>query len=63
MPDVFQNPSIAMYVAMIVSLAVWITLFVYIWRLDQRTKEMSKKLAQAPTTEAKAPRSTLETRS
>jgi CcmD family protein len=64
MPDVFQNPSVAMYVALIVTLAVWITLFIYIWRLDQRTTEIRKKLSQQePSNEKKAPRTTLETRS
>lgn len=62
MGDFLSNPSVAIYTAMAVALVVWVAIFVYLWRLDGQTRELQRKIEQAPREEASAPRATLETR-
>lgn len=40
--------GVAIYVAMAVALAVWIGLFVYLWRLDAQAQALKKLLQQEP---------------
>mgnify|MGYP001073572869 CR=1 FL=1 len=62
MPDFLANNSVALYVSMLVALAVWVSIFLYLWRLDARVRELNKKLDQAPRASQAAPRATIETR-
>jgi CcmD family protein len=41
--------GIAIYVAMAVALSVWITLFIYLWRIDAQARELKRRLDQQPT--------------
>lgn len=62
MGDFLSNPSVAIYTAMAVALVVWLTIFVYLWRLDAQARELTRKIEQAPREEAAVPHATLETR-
>lgn len=62
MPDFLANNSVALYVSMLVALSVWVSIFLYIWRLDARVRELNKKLEQAPRANQVAPRATIEAR-
>jgi CcmD family protein len=62
MPNFLLEPGIAIYAAMAVALAVWLGIFVFLWRLDKQARELRRKLDAAPRPEAPPPRATLETR-
>ena len=62
MPDFLQNEAVGIYVSLAVALAVWIGIFAFLWRLDRQTRELRRRLEQAPRAEQPAPRATLETR-
>lgn len=53
--------GMAIYVAMAVALAVWIGIFVYLWRIDAQARELRRKLDRLPTGEQhEAPTATLQ---
>jgi CcmD family protein len=56
------DPAIAIYMALAVALAVWLGVFVFLWRVDQATRELRRRLDHEAPPEATAPRATLETR-
>lgn len=56
------DPAVAIYMALAVALAVWIGIFVFLWRVDQATRELRRMLDEQAPPEAAAPRATLETR-
>jgi CcmD family protein len=60
MPNFLLDPGFAIYAALAVALAVWIGIFAFLWRLDRQTRELRRRLDQAPRAEAPAPRATLE---
>ena len=62
MPDFLQNEAVGIYVALVVALVVWLGIFAFLWRLDRQTRELRRRLEQAPSAEQAAPRATLETR-
>lgn len=43
--------NVAMYVATAVALAVWIGIFVYLWRIDAQARELRRRLDQQPARE------------
>lgn len=52
--------GVAIYVAMAVALAVWIGIFVYLWRIDAHARELRRRLERLPTPEhAPQPTATL----
>jgi CcmD family protein len=54
----------AMYVALAVALAVWVGIFIYLWRLDGQASELRRQLEQYDEREpAAAPSATLQARS
>ncbi|HMO56540.1 MAG TPA: CcmD family protein [Roseiflexaceae bacterium] len=58
------EPGIAIYMAMLVALAVWMGIFVFLWRLDRQAREIRRRLdQQADPIEPVAPRIVIETRS
>ena len=63
MPNFLLDPGFAIYAALAVALVVWIGIFAFLWRIDRQTRELRRKLDQAPRAEAPAPRATLEKRS
>lgn len=44
MPDVINNPALAMYVAAAVALVVMLGFLIYLWRLDARVRELRRIL-------------------
>jgi hypothetical protein len=57
------DPAIAIYIALAAALAVWIGIFIFLWRVDQLAQELRRKLDQAPASDQPAaPRATLESR-
>ncbi|WP_029215288.1 CcmD family protein [Kallotenue papyrolyticum] len=44
MPDVINNPALAMYVAAAVALVVMLGFLIYLWRLDARVRELRRAL-------------------
>jgi hypothetical protein len=59
-----NEPTVAIYVAMAVALAVWGGLFVYLWRLDALARNLRRRVERQPEQEQHAtPRATLERRS
>jgi CcmD family protein len=63
MPNFLLDAGFAIYAALAVALVVWIGIFIFLWRLDRQTRELRRRLEQAPPAEAPAPRATLEVRS
>jgi CcmD family protein len=58
--SIVLEAGIAIYVALAVALAVWIGLFVYLWRLDAQARDLRRRLDNQPATEtAAAPSATL----
>ena len=57
------DPAVAIYVALAVALVVWLGVFAFLWRVDQATRELRRRLdeEQAPPAAA-VPRATLEPR-
>jgi CcmD family protein len=62
MPDFLQNQVVGIYVALLVALVVWLGIFAFLWRLDRQTRELRRRLEQAPQADQLAPRATIETR-
>ena len=62
MPNFLLDPGFAIYAALAVALVVWIGIFAFLWRVDRQTRELRRRLDQAPRAEAPAPRATLEVR-
>jgi CcmD family protein len=62
MPDFLQNQVVGIYVALLVALVVWLGIFAFLWRLDRQTRELRRRLEQAPQADQPAPRATIETR-
>lgn len=62
--DWLFEASAALYVALFVTLLLWIGLFVYLWRVDQRSQEIQRHIDSLPAVDQKvpAPRTTLEVR-
>lgn len=60
-----MNTSITIYVVLAVALAVWISLFIYLWRLDALAHELRRRLDRQHTYEEapSEPKATLERRS
>ena len=57
------DPGVAIYVAMIVALVVWLAVFVFLMRVDAQARELRKKLDQLPAREQPStPKATLEVR-
>ncbi|GAB4216148.1 MAG: hypothetical protein OHK0022_56930 [Roseiflexaceae bacterium] len=51
------------YVALAVTLVVWLGIFALLWRLDRQARELRRRLEETPRTEQQAsPRVTLEAR-
>jgi|GEM_PF-3496339 len=44
MPDIINNPAVALYIATAVALVVMIGFFVYLWGMDRRVKELRRML-------------------
>lgn len=58
------EPAFAIYMALAVALAVWIGIFIFIWRVDQQTRELRRRMDQQQSVEQPAaPRATVEKRS
>ena len=62
MPDFLQNQVVGIYAAMVVALVVWLGIFAFLWRLDRQTRELRRRLEQAPHAEQPAPQVTIEAR-
>jgi CcmD family protein len=62
MPNFLLEPGFAIYATLAVTLVVWIGIFAFLWRVDRQTRELRRRLDQAPRPEAPAPRATLEVR-
>ena len=62
MSNFLLEPGVAIYVALAVSLVVWIGVFAFLWRIDRQARELRRQLDQRPRAEAPAPRATLEAR-
>ena len=62
MPDFLQNEVVGIYVSLAVALAVWLGIFVFLWRLDRQARELRQRLDQTPRAEQPAPRATIESR-
>jgi CcmD family protein len=59
------EPGIAIYLAMAVALAVWIGIFVFLWRIDRQAREIRQRLDADPArgdTAPAAPTVTIERR-
>jgi CcmD family protein len=56
------DPAVAIYLAAAVALVVWLGVFAFLWRIDQATRELRRKLDEETPPAAVAPRATLETR-
>jgi CcmD family protein len=54
------DPGVAIYTAMAVALAVWLGIFAFIWRVDQQTRELRRRLDQPQAERPEAPRTTVE---
>jgi CcmD family protein len=60
--SVILEAGVAIYVALGVALAVWVGIFVYLWRLDAQAQELRRKLDRQPDTATPpAPTATLRT--
>lgn len=58
------DPALAIYIAMVVALVVWVGVFIFLMRVDAQARDLRKKLDQLPATERRsAPQASLETRS
>ena len=44
MPDIINNPAIAMYVAAAVAVVVMVGFFLYLWRMDRSVRELQRAL-------------------
>ena len=57
MPDVLNNPALAMYVAAAVALVVVAGFFWYVWSIDRGVAELRQRLKDgpAPSTETSTP--------
>ena len=62
MPNFLLEPGFAIYAALAVALVVWLGIFAFLWRVDRQTRELRRRIDQAPRVESPAPRVTLEKR-
>lgn len=62
MPNFLLEPGVAIYVALVVALVVWLGIFAFLWRLDRQARELRARLDQRPRSEPAAPKATLEPR-
>jgi CcmD family protein len=56
------EPGVAIYIAVAAALAVWLAIFLYLWRLDRRVQELRRAMREQPEPTQPAPRATLESR-
>jgi CcmD family protein len=56
------DPAVAIYVAAAVALVVWLGVFAFLWRIDQTTRELRRKLDEETSPPVPTPRATLEPR-
>lgn len=56
------DPAVAIYMALAVALAVWIGIFAFLWRVDQATRELRRRLDEELPPDEPSPRATIETR-
>jgi CcmD family protein len=62
--NIALEAGVATYVALAVALAVWVGIFVYLWRLDAQASDLRRRLDQQGDHEpVAAPSATLHTRS
>jgi CcmD family protein len=62
--NIALEAGVATYVALAVALAVWVGIFVYLWRLDAQANDLRRRLDQQGDHEpAAAPSATLHSRS
>ena len=50
--NVALEAGTAIYVAMAVALAVWIGIFIYLWRIDAQARELRRRLDSEPKRQA-----------
>lgn len=43
-----MESSAAIYVAVVVTMSVWIGIFVYLWRIDAQARELQRRLDHQP---------------
>ena len=60
MPDFRRDPAFAIYAALAVALAVWLGIFIFLWRLDRQARELRRMLDEAPRADQPTPRATIE---
>ncbi|MEM8529923.1 MAG: hypothetical protein AAGF95_03720 [Chloroflexota bacterium] len=62
--DWLFEANAALYVALFVTLLLWIGLFAYLWRVDGRSQEIQRHLDSLPAVDQEVPvsRATLEVR-
>lgn len=60
--NLLLEPAVAIYFAMAVALAVWLGIFIFLWRIDKATRELRDKLDQQAAPEEPTPHATLEQR-
>ncbi|NJL05427.1 MAG: CcmD family protein [Chloroflexaceae bacterium] len=53
--NVALEAGVAVYIALIVALAVWAGVFAYLWRLDAQSRELQRRLEQQPAPEISPP--------
>lgn len=56
------DPAVAIYMALAVALVVWVGIFAFLWRVDQATRELRRRLDEELAPDEPAPRATIETR-
>ena len=60
---VLLDAGVAIYVAMVAALVVWLGVFAFLWRVDRDTQELKRQLAARPEPVAQAqPQSRVEVR-
>jgi hypothetical protein len=59
--NVILEAGVAIYVAMAVALSVWLSIFVYLWRIDSQARELRRRMNDTPEQAARpAPTATLQ---
>jgi CcmD family protein len=55
------EPGVAIYMALLVALAVWIGVFIFLWRIDRQAREIRRRLdEEQPVDTSVAPRAMVE---
>lgn len=44
--NIVLDAGVAIYVAVAVTLSVWIALFIYLWRIDAHARELKRRIEQ-----------------